>query len=92
MTVRDLAAHLGVPQRELYLLVAHRESTGFPVRKVARMWLMDLRQVKDWMVKCEEAGIKPLELAKRLQSLLRKSRQRNRKTGIATAHPNKKGR
>jgi hypothetical protein len=92
MTLRDLAAYLGVPQKELYLLVAHRESTGFPVSKVARMWLVDLRQVKDWMVQCEEAGIKPLELAKRVQSLHRKSMQTNRKTGIAIAHPNKKGR
>jgi hypothetical protein len=92
MTVKDLAAYLGVPRRDVYLLVAYRVSIGFPVKKVARMWLVDLTQVENWMIKCEEAGIKPLELAKRERSLLRKANPRNRKTSIAADHPSKRGR
>ena len=92
MTVRDLAAYFGVPRRELYLLAAHRESTGFPVKKISGNWVADLCEVKDWMVACEEAGIKPLELAKRLQSLRRKSNQQNRKAGSTPGRSSKRRR
>ena len=76
MTVTELAAYLDVPRRELYLLAAHREATGFPVQKIGGMWLVDLRQVKHWMIQCAEAEARPLELARRLRSQSRKSSQK----------------
>ena len=90
MTVRELAAHLGVPRRELYLLAAHRERTGFPVRKIAGIWLADLRQVKTWMIECADSEIKPLELAKRLEPQRRKSNQKRRKPGSSDTPKSKR--
>jgi hypothetical protein len=80
MTLRELAYFLDVPQRELYLLAAHREATGFPAQKVGSVWLADLRDVKNWIIDCEEKSFRPLDVAKQLASG-RGKRRSGRKPG-----------
>jgi hypothetical protein len=80
MTLRELAYFLNVPQRELYLLAAHRKATGFPAKKIGSVWLAELQEVKGWIVDCEEKSFRPLDVARQRESARRK-RSSGRKPG-----------
>lgn len=49
VSVRDVAAHLGVKRETVYVWI---ERKGMPARKIGRLWKLRLSEVDEWV----EAG------------------------------------